>query len=101
MPARIEQPRTFHADPCGPCLELFQVAHGFVHVFFNAEDSYQVLHGFLQVAMNGVRIFALTAVEWGQHIALSLGDLLVVNGSSRSFVGISGSAQTGSPTEDE
>src|SRR5712671_7925707 len=101
MPARIEQPGAFHTDACGPRLELFQFAHCLGHVFFNAEDSHQILHDLLKIAMNRIWVFALTAVEWGQHIALSLGDLLVVDGSSRSFVGISGSAQTGSPTEDE
>src|SRR4051794_39384589 len=99
MPARIEQPRSFYAHPRSPRLELFKFAHGFGHVLFHAEDSYKILHDFLQIAMNSVRIFFLATVEGRKHVALSFSDLLIVDRGSRSFAGVCGSAQAGTPAK--
>src|SRR6476661_474812 len=78
MPARIEQPRAFHA-----------------------EDTDQVLHDLLQVTMDGIRILALTAIKRSEHIAFSLGDLLIVDCRRSCFAGISGSAQSCTTAEDQ
>src|SRR5580700_4449422 len=88
VPAGIEQARALHVHTPGAFVELFELYQGLLEIAFGAEDSHQLLHGLLQIAMDGVGRFAISILEWGQHLLLGLVDLRLIDGRLADFFGV-------------
>src|SRR5581483_3311747 len=101
VPAGIEHPRAFHANTSRPRLQLLQLAHGLVHIFFHSENAYQVLHHFLQITMNTVWILAIAALKGRKHVALGFSDLGFIGISSGCFTSVGSGGETCPPSKDQ
>src|SRR5216683_3971582 len=75
MPARVEEPRSFHLDARQAFLQLADLFEPALQVILVAEDPDEILHRLLKVPVDVVRAFARGALEGREQFSRGLLDL--------------------------